>query len=414
MKTCYLAGIGAGIMAALGLVVLAAAGTFSETEPNNTPATANPLAPGDTVTGAISPIGDQDYFSIPGVNTTWGFIALLDTSASGTSAELDALRSDGTTVMQSDVGSWVKGSGIALQGFVDGGATHYLRVHKKGDNATVASYSLRYYQTIVTTQPEVEPNDTRLTGTPSSFTMSGTISSASDVDCYAFQGRSGDTILLALKGDPEGDGSPIDPALKLVSPTDAVLASADQTGVGGNEFIEYGPLASSGVYAYCVWASHGTGGPTATYKVGLVRNGHLYLPDYTSNATWTNPRPGNYALVGDLLTFDLSAQNTSPLKIPGNIGMSAEYNSSCLDYVSSNPVASSVSPGEVSWDGQKPGGLNPGETYTVSLTTRARHGCQESLHQNFSLDYFFSGVGSDAPYKIWWNAYLPAILKAFP
>jgi hypothetical protein len=51
----------------------------SESEPNDTPATATPLTDKVTMNGEIKPVGDSDYYIIDGVNTTWGFIALLDT-----------------------------------------------------------------------------------------------------------------------------------------------------------------------------------------------------------------------------------------------------------------------------------------------------------------------------------------------
>lgn len=191
---------------------------------------------------------------------------MLDTLSSTTSKRgtLTALRADGTTVSQTDIASWERGSGIALQNYADGSATHYLRVNDDDNDETITTYTIRYYRTIVNTQPEAEPNDTRSTGTPSSFTMNGVISPDGDVDCFAFHGRAGDTILIALHGDPEGDGSPIDPVLELVDPSDTVLKKVNVSGTAGKEFIEYVGLASAGVYAYCVRDKDGAGGAGAT------------------------------------------------------------------------------------------------------------------------------------------------------
>ncbi len=263
--------LGLCLLTTLVAVVWVAAANVTESEPNDSAAQANPLLAKDVLTGAIAPIADVDYFSLEGVNNTWGFIALLDTSTSSYSGTLTTLRNDGATPLQSDTGSWERGSGIALQNYADGSLAHYLKVSGP-TTATVSSYQLRYYKTITNPQPEVEPNGTLGNGTPAAFTNSGTISSSTDVDCFLFHGRAGDTILIALNGDPEGDGSPIYHALDLFDPSGTKLKTAS---IGGTykQFIEYSGLASNGAYAYCVkscqrhrWArSHLQGGVGAEW-----------------------------------------------------------------------------------------------------------------------------------------------------
>lgn len=294
----------------------------SESEVNDTSATATPLTNKETMNGEIQPAGDMDYYTIGGVNTTWGFIALLDTSASTTSKAgvITVLRNDGTTVLQTDSGSWEKGSGIALQNYADDNLDHYLTVGEQGDDDTISSYNLRYYKTVVRTQPEVEPNDSLSTGTTSSFTMSGTIDSADDEDYFLFHGRTGDDVILALNTDPEKDGTAADLVLSLVSPSGEILKSTNLSGAGGNEFIEYTDLPSEGAYAYRVTAVSGWGAD-ATYTAGIVRNGGLYTLDYGLDIVWVNKPADGTAEVGDLLTFRLSASNNSPLALPGEITM---------------------------------------------------------------------------------------------
>lgn len=388
---------------------------LSESEPNDTPAQANPLSGSQPMDGTIDPVGDVDYFSQSGINVTWGYIALLETVSSTTSQQgaLTAVGSDGTTVLQSDTGSWERGSGIALQNYADGSTTHYLRVNEDGDDATVSTYTLRYYNTIVRTHPEVEPNETRSTGTPSAFTHDGTLTTSSDVDCFAFQGRAEDTILLALNGDPEADGSPADPVLTLVDPSDTVLKTADFSGTAGKEFIEYSTLPNDGVYAYCVSVGAGSaGGAGATYKVGLVRNGGFYVPDYEQEPTWLNPRPGNVAYISDTLSFRLAMTNTSPITIPGDIDFQATYSSTCLSFVDASLAPTSVSPGEVEWYGLKPSGLAPGEVYSVTANFQALNLCGgENLHQSTVIDYLFTGTSGDAVYNIHTPVFLPVILR---
>ncbi len=384
---------------------------MTETEPNGSAAQANPLLAYDVLTGAINPSTDVDYFSLGGVNTTWGFIALLDTSGSSGShtGTLAAMRNDGTTILQSDTGSWERGSGIALQNYADGSATHYLRVNEFGSDATISSYQLRYYRTITVPQPEVEPDDTPGSGTPSSFTNSGTISSNTDVDCFLFHGREGDTILIALNGDPEGDTSPILYALDLIDPSGTTLKTAD-LGASYKQFIEYDGLVSTGAYAFCVRRASGTAGAGATYKAGLVRNGNLYFPAFDQRPAWLNPRPGNVAFVGDSLSIRLAMTNTSPITIPGNIDLGAIYSATCLSFINSTSPPTTSAPGEARWSGQKTN-LAPGEVYSITVTLLALKPCSDTVYQHTGMDYFFTGTGSDVAYTILPNLYLPLIRR---
>ena len=403
----------AGSLARLAGGMFAAA-TTTESEPNNTPGTANALDSGEILTGAITPAGDLDYFSLKGLNTSWGFIALLDTTSSTPSQDgaLTAFGSDGVTVLQTDTGSWERGSGIALQNYADGSATHYLHVNEQGNDSLLDPYQLRYYNTVTATQPEVEPNETRLAGTPSSFTNAGVISPDGDVDCFAFHGRAGDDIILALNGDPEKNGSPADLSLELYSPTDAILASADYSGAGGSEFIESIDFSAEGIYAYCVRRAAGVGGATATYTAGLVRNGDLYFPQYERAASWLNPPPSGMALVGDTLTFELSITNNSPLVIPGNINISSNYTASCLGLISTNPAYTSASAGQVSWNGQKNGGLAVSEKYSVTMTLVALSPCSDVIYQGTGVAYYFTGYGNKVAYVIARQVFLPLIFRA--
>ena len=58
MKKSALIAIGLGLVLTGIILVPIRAASVTETEPNNTPATANPLSPGDTLTGAGDPVGD--------------------------------------------------------------------------------------------------------------------------------------------------------------------------------------------------------------------------------------------------------------------------------------------------------------------------------------------------------------------
>lgn len=385
----------------------------SETEPNDTPAQANTLEPREVMGGAVDPLGDEDYFVVEGVNALWGFIALLqtDNSAASQAAVLTAYGGDGSTVLAQDGGSWIHGSGIALQAY-EGPGSHYLEVQEEGNDAQVTTYTLRYYPTVVNTHPEVEPNETRLSGTPSTFTNAGVLSTGVDRDCYAFEGHGGDMILLALDGDPEHDGSIADPALELVDTSDATLGSADASGLGGNEFLEAGPLPEDGVYAYCVSNQAPSGAPTATYRAGIVRNGGLYLSSYDEDPTWLDRPPGGQARVGQTLSFRLAISNTGPLPIPGDINLSAGFDEACLGYIGAGVSPTDNSAGYLAWDGLKPEGLAPGEVYSIDVDFEALAPCSGTIHQGTYVDHFFTGSGGDAAYDIGIPTFLPMVLRS--
>ena len=372
-----------------------------ETEPNDDAGTASPIAPGEVVTGSIAMPGDTDYFLVNGINPTWGFVALLDTSgsSSSTAGRLAALASDGVTVLSDGTSSWVRGAGIGPQSFVDGRANHYLRVTEDGNDAAISDYQLRYFTTVVASQPEVEPNADIASATPSAFTMRGTLSAPGDVDCYAFEGRDGHTMLLALNSDPEGDGSATDYVLELVDSTGTALASVDHSGPGRGEYLEFESLPGDAVYGYCVRATSGAG-PTATYTVGILSNGGLYYVDWRQGPVLTDPASGNSVAVGESLTFRLEAANEGGVAIPGAIQLSARYPATCLSLVATEPPATSSSAGEVDWYGQKMDGLAPGELYTVTLTLRAFAECQGELHQSTVFEYFLTGTGNSVAFEV--------------
>ncbi len=397
-----------------GMLIPIFAVTISESEPNDSSAQANELRATQIMSAAINTTGDTDYFSIPGINTRWGVIALLDTSAvTGTQqGELTMLSSDGSTVLQSDVGSWENGSGIALQSYVSGSDDHYLKVNEQGNNATIANYTLRYYDTIVSTRPEIEPNDTRGTGTLSAYTHEGVLTTTTDVDCFRFAGHTGDDMVFALNGDPEGDGSSADIQLSLIASDDTVLKTANSSGVGGNEFLVYDNLPTDGIYAYCVSVVGGSGGSTATYQVGLVKNGNIYQPTHPIDITQIDPPAGELLLPGDTITLRAVITNTDIITIPGDVDMSLYYNYSntCLQVVSTNPLSTSASSTYVRWTGLKTD-LVPGEAYSITATFKTLQSCTDHVSFNARLPYYDTASGDGVNYTIAYMAYLPLILR---
>jgi hypothetical protein len=394
----------------MSLVVISAIATAAipnEEEPNDTPGTANRITT-DEISGTINPVGDVDYFELPGVNTQWGYIAMLDTTASGSSADgtLTAYAADGATVIQQDSGSWADGSVIAWQHFVDGSDYHYLKVSETGDDGTITPYLLRYYKIAISEKDEVEPNDTPETGTISAVSMTGNLASGSDVDCFRFDGREGEQFLFALNADPENDGSSTDYELSLFNPSGTQIASADVGGPGENEVIDDIILSESGIYAYCVNSTGGSVNPADLYLVGPLRNHYNYLPYIQVDPIWLDPGPNGVAALGDTLTFQLNFTNTSLITIPERIYMYGNIDDDCLRIVDA-PGAYYTSTEEVRWEMYD---LGPGLNFLNTFETQAIAGCESKMHEGVVMEYFVLGVGKDLKYVIQPGVYLPIIL----
>lgn len=388
---------------------MAATATRSEVEPNDTPATANTLDTSEDITGTIAPVGDVDYFQVDGVNQLWGYIAMLDTSGSITSTHgtLTAFGQDGTTQLQIDSGSWISGSVLAWQKFVDSSADHYIRVSETGDDETLGPYSLRYYRLAMSVQDEVEPNDTPATAMVSAKSNKGAMDSPGDVDCFSISVQDGEQFLFALNADPDNNGSTTDFELQLYDPADIQIASADFGGVGGNEVIDNITLPETGIYKYCISSPSGTPDPLDEYIAGPVRNGHNYYPTYILKPVWLNPGPAGTVAMGSSLTFQLNFTNTSLLPMPGWIGMYGRFDENCLELVDA-PGAYYTSTKEARWEMVD---LGPGEVFTAEFETRAKIGCQDNVHESVVMAYYDLGVGKDGFYNVLPGVYLPLVTK---
>jgi len=220
-----------------------------ESEPNNTPATATPLnlvSGCQAASGAISPVGDLDYYSFtasPGAKV-W---ALVDTGPSTTSRDsvLTLFGPDGTTVLETDDDDGIgndcdatiesrQASAIAGRTLTAGG-TYFLRVEAFGGASTISAYKL--FVTVTTgSTAESEPNDSAATanslvtaGSPIGV-RTASITPAGDVDFYAVTVTAPATLFVSGDGDPERNGSGTDIVVDLIAPDGLTqLFSADNS-----------------------------------------------------------------------------------------------------------------------------------------------------------------------------------------
>jgi hypothetical protein len=285
-----------------------------ESEPNNTPATADGLPMADNCARASGSItaNDVDYYSFtaPAGARVW---ALLDTSPS-TIGNRDSLLTlfapDGTTQLASDDDD---GTGTDCDGTADNflssaiagevlsaGGTYFLRVEAAFAGDVVTSYKL---SVVVTTsaQAEVESNDTAATantivtaGSPIGV-RDASIGVVGDVDYYSVVATAGSTLLISV------DGAPTDVAVALIQPDGTTVILSVDTSSSSSTFLP--PAESfcynvtvSGTYYVRVSASvlKQTTGP---YSVMVAACGLPVTPSPTPTRTLT-PTVTNTPIVG--------------------------------------------------------------------------------------------------------------------
>jgi len=374
---------------------------LDEVEPNDTPATAHDL--GNThgltsVSGSIGVPGDIDFFEMHAINQQWGFVAVLDTSAS--TADKDAILSiydsDGITLLQQDQGGWEKGSVIAWQHFQAGTDTPiYIKVEASDSGYTISEYTLRIYIIAIGYKEETEPNDTQVTGNIAAKTNLGWIGNDADVDCYRLSGDDNKSLIVTLRADPENDGSTTDFVLSLYDAAGILLTSADHSGPGGNEYIDTLSI-SRAIYSYCVTANAGEGS-TTSYKVGALINGRHYLPTWDLQPEWLNPGLGGVAIPGDILDFRLSVTNTTLLPIPPEIRVGVYDLPTCLTFEDTSDFddVGSVDAKKIFVDE-----LATEASYKVDFSAKALSECSDLMHESVSFSYYDLGVGKDTAFTV--------------
>ena len=277
-----------------------------ESEPNNTPATANPLVLAGgcgVVSGATTPTGDLDYFSFtaaPG-SKLW---AEVDTGASTTSQDsvLTLYGPDGTTVIEDDdddgIGNNCDASVESIQASAISGATltaggtYFLRVEGfKGD--VLNPYKLFVVVTSTSTA-ESEPNNTAATANSLVTALSpigvrtAAVGTAGDVDFYSVTLAAPATFFISGDADPERNGG-TDIVVALLAPDGStVLFTADRTSDVGlpsppTESFCF-TIASPGTYFVRV---SGFSATTGTYNIMVAACGLPGIPTPTPTLTAT-------------------------------------------------------------------------------------------------------------------------------
>jgi hypothetical protein len=263
-----------------------------ESEPNDTPATADAIA--CPITGSQGDAGpDSDFFALPTAVAGSRLYAAVEVNA----AQVDTFQlrvTTATATLQWDDnsgGAPIGGGSGAVAGTPLTGVATYLRVDKN----TFVMTPVEPYHVYSVIQPastsataEVEPNETTSTATTSTLNyFRGALagpSPSTDIDVFSFNATAGDLLFIGLDEDPLRDNTAMQARIELLNSGGVVLqgnsdllTNASNTASPGtiNGFSPYSP---SETLLYRVRA-------TGTYYVRL-----------TAGSTSTSTAAGDYVL----------------------------------------------------------------------------------------------------------------------
>ncbi len=219
--------------------------TSSETEPNNTTATANPVFCGDVVSGALSPAADVDYYTF--TLAAPSDLQIFTTTSIDT--QIDLIAGDGTTLIETDDDSG-DGLGSAIGRVAQAAGTYFIKVFPFG--AATGAYTVTL---LCPAFPlEVEGNDTTATATATSCATgggTGDITLAADVDYWSFTIAGSTSVSGLLLPAPDNRNN----TLQLYDSGGTLLATNTDSGsnVGGR----IGPLLLTAAGTY-YWRASST------------------------------------------------------------------------------------------------------------------------------------------------------------
>jgi len=203
-----------------------------ETEPDDTPASASPLACG--IEGSIFPANDADFFSLGTFPADSRAFVLVDGSTASTTDFILRVTT-ATDTLERDYGDNDAPFG-ELSSNVAGTplpeAPAFIRVNylAGGVNEPYRVFAAVQPPPALAT-PETEPNDTADTANSADNNyFYGSLpgpSPSTDVDVYRFAAAAGDLIFVSLDGDPLRDNTPINAKLDLLDQFGNLLVSVD-------------------------------------------------------------------------------------------------------------------------------------------------------------------------------------------
>jgi hypothetical protein len=296
----------------------------SETEPNDTPGTANANVFG--VEGTITPAADLDYFSLGVTVPGQRIFALVDGSA-GNGSDFDLRVTNTTDTLEyDDENNFFPFGNLApnVGGTPITGVSTFMQVSSFLGGLARQPYRLYTIvePPIAAAVPETEGNDTIATANSSPLGYySGTIPVATDTDFYSFNASAGDIIFVGYDGDPTRNATTVDGILvlrdsignALQSVNDAAFTS-DQTPSPGN-LLGNTPNSNAEAFVYRIQTSgtyyvqvNSDFGDTGDYLLAISRNGNV----------GTGPTASGASITGRIITSNGAPVAGAVVKLSGS------------------------------------------------------------------------------------------------
>ncbi len=240
--------------------------TFAESEPNNTPATADSVGLGDRATGVVNPAGDVDTWF---VDLTAGQFLSVDVDAAQVGSPLDAtlelIAPDGTTSLAFN--DDFDGFDPRISYRVPQSGRYYVLIRAFGATGGPGlTYAINFDKgTCSVVGTEQEPNDNPATAAPVAIGDSGSgeicphdDNPAGDVDYWAFTARAGTTIELDV--DAAALGLLVDPVIALYASDGTTQLAFNDDQDGPDSRLQYS-IITTGTYYATVADAAGSGNP---------------------------------------------------------------------------------------------------------------------------------------------------------
>lgn len=244
----------------------------SESEPNGTAATANPLAVGDSGNGDLAPAGDRDFWEVAGVGVGDVVYVLLDSEVSGTGSdtEMSVFENDGSTLIEFDDDSG-DGLGSAVVATVPTAGSVFFELNEFGDNGTIEPYNVFQFVSDGSGQvAESEPNDSAATADTLGAPSTGDLGDATD-DFYTVFANSGDRIAVIANNDPDGNAAFADASLTILDTDGATTLAAEAPFTVTGQNAAAATAVNTGVH-YIQVANGGSGAETNYAVIAFVND----------------------------------------------------------------------------------------------------------------------------------------------
>ncbi|MBI4917029.1 MAG: pre-peptidase C-terminal domain-containing protein [Acidobacteria bacterium] len=304
-----------------------------EVEPNDTSATATPAGGTDVVVrGYVYGNGDVDYYSFTAAagDRVYAATQTSFSASASTDSVLTLLGTDGTTTIEEDDNDGTLGasSSTIAGATIPSAGTYFLRVRHFSATSQLRPYHLHLKVQSGSPTAEVEPNDDVATAQalPAAGWISGSTSSATDVDFYSITLNAGDTVFLSLDLDPERDTTTWNGQVGLGVFNGFILVANDASVTSPNSEAFFMTVKDAGTYYAFVGVGAGTTFGTYHLSVGVRPAGATCttttstdvpktIPDGPGSVTSTLTLPPGTRIGSLAVLLDLTHANMPDLDI---------------------------------------------------------------------------------------------------